>query len=43
MELVLAIPLLAAGLWLSARAIAGVRVSLSFNDPGRNTCFLKQK
>ena len=35
MELVLAFPLIVAGLWLSARAIAGVR--LSFNDPGRNS------
>ena len=35
MELVLVIPLIAAGLWLSARAIAGVR--LSFTHPGKNT------
>ena len=35
MELVLALPLIAAGLWLSARAIA--RVKLSFNNPGKNT------
>ena len=35
MEFVLAFPLIVAGLWLSALAIA--RVKLSFTHPGKNS------